>query len=122
MNKQFIIICTTPAEGKAVIKYYKGTCDPVQASTGIAYCFRIAGKEILGHDIPEYYNSLKETIKVPFPMWAVINNVEVVTTATLKLTSDYSAVVDYKESIVNVGCQKIPFNKVEELHKLINQK
>jgi len=38
----------------------------------------------------------------------------------LSLTNDYDAVVDKVNKIVNVGCQKIPFSKVEELYKLIN--
>jgi len=40
---------------------------------------------------------------------------------TLQLTSDYKAVVDYSKSIVNVGCQAIPFSKINELFYLINK-
>jgi hypothetical protein len=36
----------------------------------------------------------------------------------LELTNDYEAVVNYKNSIVEVGCQKIPFEKVKELYEL----
>jgi len=40
---------------------------------------------------------------------------------TLQLTSDYTAVVHIKEKIVEVGCQKIPFDKVKELYELISK-
>jgi hypothetical protein len=36
----------------------------------------------------------------------------------LELTNDYKAVVNYKNSIVEVGCQRIPFDKVKELYEL----
>lgn len=40
---------------------------------------------------------------------------------TVRLTDDYNAVVDLSEKIITVGCQKIPFSKVEELYKVINK-
>ena len=41
--------------------------------------------------------------------------------STLELTSDYTAMIDFSNEIVNVGCQKIPFKKVEELFNLIKK-
>lgn len=37
------------------------------------------------------------------------------------LTSDYTAKIDSDQKIVAVGCQKIPFERVEELYKTIQQ-
>jgi len=39
----------------------------------------------------------------------------------LELTSDYTAVINRGEKIVEVGCQKIPFDKVNELFELVNK-
>lgn len=39
----------------------------------------------------------------------------------LELTSDYTANIDFSTEVVNVGCQKIPFKKVEELYNLIKK-
>jgi hypothetical protein len=39
----------------------------------------------------------------------------------LRLTSDYIAIVNRENKIVEVGCQKIPFDKVNELYELINK-
>jgi hypothetical protein len=39
----------------------------------------------------------------------------------LVLTSDYTANIDRENGLVVVGCQKIPFYKVNELYKLINK-
>jgi len=39
----------------------------------------------------------------------------------LKLTSDYTAIINRKDKIVEVGCQKIPFDKVNELFELVNK-
>ena len=38
----------------------------------------------------------------------------------MRLTKDYEAIVDYKTKFVTVGCQKIPFDRVDELHYLIH--
>jgi hypothetical protein len=38
----------------------------------------------------------------------------------LRLTSDYVATVDLQNKVVKVGCQVIPFNKVEELYKIMH--
>lgn len=38
----------------------------------------------------------------------------------LELTTEYTAVVDKENKVVRVGCQTIPFEKVEELIKIIN--
>jgi hypothetical protein len=40
---------------------------------------------------------------------------------TLQLTEDYEAIIDKNKSIVIVGCQRIPFDTVKELYKLINE-
>lgn len=39
----------------------------------------------------------------------------------LKLTDEYTAVVFRKEGIVKVGCQSVPFEKVNELKALIDK-
>jgi hypothetical protein len=39
----------------------------------------------------------------------------------LKLTDDYTAIINKESRVVEVGCQKIPFKKVDELHKLIHE-
>lgn len=41
--------------------------------------------------------------------------------SSLKLTSDYTAQIDFENKIVKVGCQSIPFEKVMELSKMIQQ-
>lgn len=38
---------------------------------------------------------------------------------TLELTKDYTAKIDMKNKVVVVGCQTIPFSKVDELHHMI---
>lgn len=38
----------------------------------------------------------------------------------LQLTGDYKAVINKDDKTVKVGCQTIPFDKINELHKLIN--
>lgn len=38
----------------------------------------------------------------------------------IKLTNDYDAVVNTADKIVNVGCQRIPFDKIDELYKAIH--
>ena len=40
---------------------------------------------------------------------------------SFKLTSDYDAKVDFKQSEIRVGCQTIPFSKVKELALLIDR-
>lgn len=40
----------------------------------------------------------------------------------LELTEEYTAVLDRENRVVKVGCQNIPFSKVEDLYKLINKK
>jgi hypothetical protein len=44
-----------------------------------------------------------------------------VSTRELKLTDDYTAIINKESRVVEVGCQKIPFKKVDELHKLIHE-
>jgi hypothetical protein len=39
----------------------------------------------------------------------------------LVLSSDYTAKIDRENGLVVVGCQEIPFYKVNELYKLINK-
>jgi len=39
----------------------------------------------------------------------------------LKLNNDYTAVINWKNKVVHVGCQKIPFEKVLQLAKLIKK-
>lgn len=39
---------------------------------------------------------------------------------SIKLTDDYEAKVDFKNLEIKVGCQTIPFSKVKELAKLID--
>jgi len=41
------------------------------------------------------------------------------TIESLKLTKDYTAILDRENFVVRVGCQEIPFNKVKELYDLI---
>lgn len=43
-------------------------------------------------------------------------------TKTIKLTSDYDAVVNKKAQTVTVGCQTIKFDKVEEIYKFMTEK
>jgi len=38
----------------------------------------------------------------------------------LRLTSDYMATVDLQNKVIKVGCQVIPFDKVEELYKIMH--
>jgi hypothetical protein len=58
---------------------------------------------------------------IPFKTWAAMFDVEVRPTKILKLTDDYTAIVDYTKQVVNVGCQVIPFETVEKLAKLIKE-
>jgi len=37
----------------------------------------------------------------------------------VRLTKDYTAIIDQKNKVVNVGCQTIPFEKVVELYNKI---
>ena len=37
----------------------------------------------------------------------------------IKLTDEYTAFLDREKFVVRVGCQEIPFSKVEELYNLI---
>ena len=46
--------------------------------------------------------------------WEKLNPVE------LQLTRDYKAVINKDDKTVKVGCQTISFDKINELHKLIN--
>jgi len=39
----------------------------------------------------------------------------------LRLTSDYTAAIDLKNKVINVGCQTISFDKVEELYKIMHK-
>jgi hypothetical protein len=39
----------------------------------------------------------------------------------LRLTKDYMAFIDLKNKVIIVGCQTIPFDKVEELHKIMHK-
>lgn len=72
------------------------------------------------------YHKKEDTIKeygplLTFKQFSQMFGVELKPARTLKLTSDYNAKVDYTNSIVEVGCQSIPFSKVEELYKLIKE-
>jgi hypothetical protein len=40
----------------------------------------------------------------------------------LVLTAEYTAKIDFENKIVNVGCQKIPFDKVKSLYYMIKGK
>lgn len=42
-------------------------------------------------------------------------------TTTFKLNDDYTAVVNSRTKTITIGCQNIPFSKVNELYNLINQ-
>lgn len=37
----------------------------------------------------------------------------------IKLTSDYDAKINFTKKIITVGCQTIPFSKIEEIHDII---
>jgi hypothetical protein len=39
----------------------------------------------------------------------------------VKLNNDYTAKIDRKNKVVNVGCQKFSFESINNLHKAINQ-
>lgn len=41
---------------------------------------------------------------------------------TVKLTSEYDAIIHKYDKVIKVGCQTIPFSKVEELYSLIKDK
>lgn len=56
-----------------------------------------------------------------FKDWALMFGVELKPNKTLKLTTDYTAEVNYNTKIVQVGCQSIPFATVEVLAKLIKE-
>ena len=58
---------------------------------------------------------------IPFETWALVKGQVLKANNTIKLTSSYDAEVDYTTKIVKVGCQSIPFSKVEELAKLIKE-
>lgn len=40
----------------------------------------------------------------------------------MTLTSEYEAIVDYEKEVVKVGCQTIPFSKVQELYDVVNKR
>jgi hypothetical protein len=37
----------------------------------------------------------------------------------IKLTSDYDAKINFTKKVITVGCQTIPFSKIEEIHGII---
>jgi hypothetical protein len=43
-------------------------------------------------------------------------------TTTVELNKNYTAIIDWSNSEIKVGCQTIPFNKVVELYDVITYK
>lgn len=71
------------------------------------------------HVVGGQYQSASTVVVKSFERMIEILFTEV--TESIELTNDYTAVLDRKNHIVKVGCQEIPFSKVEELYKLINK-
>jgi hypothetical protein len=72
---------------------------------------------------PEYYK-VENPVHGPvltFKVWAAMLGIEPKPQKTIKLTNDYKAIINYSKEVVEVGCQTIPFSKVEELAKLIKE-
>lgn len=67
------------------------------------------------YNIIEVYESIINSISLTIEKKKLLFPID-----TIQLTESYKAVVKKEEKIVEVGCQRIPFEKVEELHKLIN--
>lgn len=76
----------------------------------------------INNDKPDGWDDCKRVRPntISFESWALVKNVKLgIPNKTLKLTSTYTADVNYNTKMVQVGCQSISFSKVEELYKLI---
>jgi hypothetical protein len=88
-------------------------CDEVNYES-----WQILGFDPADQDINSY--SARDTFDYEWPKDATeIINLIVTAPVVISLTDDYDAKINTKDSVVEVGCQKIPFAKIEELYNLI---
>jgi len=77
------------------------------------------GRRCLG--LEKHYACPKEAEITIAQFFEYCDNWEKLKPVELQLTSDYKAVINKDDKTVKVGCQTIPFGKINKLHKLINQ-
>lgn len=70
--------------------------------------------------LPEDHSCPKEKEITIAQFFEYCDNWQKLKPVELQLTSDYKAVINKDDKTVKVGCQTIPFDKINELHKLIN--